>query len=592
MASVFRRRITDHFVSTFKQYLKKEEKVIFWDTLPLSLKLNQPKFSSPQFEISWKDVLKLKPELQERIHLNTVMTYLKNKEFPTFDGITDIFTDHVNKEKIVFTVDQELFSSSIILDIIRNIGRIPANSTFFRNIPPENFIVEYSSPNVAKPFHFGHFRSTIIGNYIANLCKYVGHKVTRLNYVGDWGLQYGILAVGFNKFGCKEMLQKDPLNYLFEVYKKANEQNENNPTFNAEAKMYFKKMEEGDPEVLALWKKLRDLSLKEMDITYKRLNIYFDEIHGESMYADKVDEIYDVLIKQNLVICNKDGSIEAFISGENDNTEKEKVVLRKNDGTSLYLTRDIAAAIDRWKKYHFDSMFYVVDSTQKSHFKHLTHFLKSMNCPWANDLQFVPFGRILNFSTRKGTAVFLHDILDEAKERTLENMKNSPTTKITENLDEVAEILGISSLIINDFSLRRKRDYPFDWEKVVNVKGNSGVSLQYCHARLNNIKENCGVDLSLDCILTSLIEPEALALIQQLARFDEVIYNSYIDLEPCVLVHYLFTLRNDIGRAIKVLPVKGSSLYVAKARLLLFHAAHLVMQKGLELLGITPLNKM
>ncbi|GBO27321.1 putative arginine--tRNA ligase, mitochondrial, partial [Araneus ventricosus] len=137
------------------------------------------------------------------------------------------------------------------------------------NIPPENVIVEYSSPNVAKPFHFGHFRSTIIGNYIANLCKYVGHKVTRLNYVGDWGLQYGILAVGFNKFGCEEMLQKDPLNHLFEVYKKANEDNENNTTFKEEAKMYFKKMEEGNPEILALWKKLRDLSLKEMEITYK-----------------------------------------------------------------------------------------------------------------------------------------------------------------------------------------------------------------------------------------------------------------------------------------------------------------------------------
>ncbi|CAL1283277.1 unnamed protein product [Larinioides sclopetarius] len=357
MASVFRRRITGHVMSTFKQFLKKEEKGVFYDSLPLSMKLNQPKFLPPQFEITWKDVLKLKPELQERIHLNTVMTYLKNQEFPTFDGITDIFTDPVNHEKLVFTVDQELFSNSIILDIIRNIDKIPVHSTFFRNIPPEDVIVEYSSPNVAKPFHFGHFRSTIIGNYIANLCKFVGHKVTRLNYVGDWGLQYGILAVGFNKFGCEELLQKDPLNHLFEVYKRANEENDNNPTFKEEAKMYFKKMEEGNPEILAVWEKLRDLSLKEMQITYKRLNVHFDEIHGESMYADKVDEIYDILLKQNFVTCNEDGSIEAFINDENGNAEK--AVLRKNDGTSLYLTRDIAAAIDRWKKYHFDSMFYV-----------------------------------------------------------------------------------------------------------------------------------------------------------------------------------------------------------------------------------------
>ncbi|GIY04063.1 hypothetical protein CEXT_485221 [Caerostris extrusa] len=537
MTSVFRRRITYQIINTLNPYLKKEDRAIIYDSLPLSLKLSQPKHLPPQFEFSWKKIVKLKPELQDLVHPNTLTTYLKIRyyEFP-IDGITDILTDSLTEEKLIFTVDQNQFSANVILNIIKNIENIPSWSCFFRNIPPENVIVEYSSPNVAKPFHFGHFRSTIVGNFVANICKYVGHKVTRLNYVGDWGLQYGILAVGFNKFGCEKELQKDPLNHLFEVYKQANEQNESNPSFNEEAKMYFKKMENGDADALALWQRLRDLSLKEMNATFIR--------------------------SQGIASCNEDGSIEAIIAEENDKVEK--AVLRKKDGTSLYLTRDLAAAIDRWKKYHFDSAFYVVDSTQRSHFQHLTHILKSMGYSWA----------------------------DEARERTLEGMRNSPNTKVTENLEQIAGVLGASSLIVNDFSMRRKRDYPFNWDKILNMKSNSGITLQYCHARLNNLKENCGIDLSMGCEFSYLSEPEALSLIHHLAKFEEAAYFAYTELEPCVLVHYLFSLSQEVGRALKALKVKGSHPCIAEARLLLFHSAHLVMRKGLQLLGVTPLDKM
>ncbi|GFT70838.1 probable arginine--tRNA ligase, mitochondrial, partial [Nephila pilipes] len=475
----------------------------------------------PQFELSWRDVVKLKPELQNRIHINTVMTNLRNQDFPTSYGVTDIFPDSANQEKMIFAIDQEIFSSCILLDIINRIEMIPSGSCFFKNIVPENRIVEYSSPNIAKPFHFGHFRSTIIGNFISNMYQYVGHRVTKLNYVGDWGMQFGILAVGFKKFGDEEMLLKDPLHHLYQVYKEANEQNAKNPSFNDEARAYYKKMEEGDVETLSLWKKLRDLSLKEMDTTYKRLNVHFDEIQGEAMYANKVEELYNDLLKQGIASCQEDGSIDTVIDSTGDKTET--AVLRKSDGTSLYLSRDLAAAVDRQRKYHFDSLFYVVDSTQALHFKYLIHILKAMGNIWASDIHHIPFGRILNFSTRKGTVVFLDDILNEAKERTMEGMENSPNTKVIGNFEEVADILGISSLIINDFSVRRKRDYPFDWSKVLNMQGNSGITLQYCNARLNNIKENCGIGLSLNCEFSCLIEPEAVSVIEQLASFFKVI---------------------------------------------------------------------
>ncbi|KAG8196979.1 hypothetical protein JTE90_013129 [Oedothorax gibbosus] len=589
MASVFRRRIAGQIISHLRPFLPGVERHVIYDALPLSLKYSQPKQLPPQFELSWMDVVKLKPELESRVHPTSVMTYLKNQEFPTSDGITDIFADSLNPEKMVFTIDQEIFSSCVLLDLCARIEKVPYYSTFFKKISPEKIVIDFSSPNIAKPFHLGHFRSTIIGNFIANICRYVGHDVTRINYVGDWGLQYGLLANGFLKFGCEEKLQKEPLKHLFEVYKQANELRASDESFNNEAKMYFKRMEDGDPTTLSLWKKLKELSLNEMNATYERLNIKFDEIHGESMYWNKVGEIYDILLKENLATCQEDGSIEVV---SNTESEADKSVLRKSDGTSLYLSRDLAAAIDRHKKYHFDSMYYVVDSSQRKHFAYLKNILKSMNFQWASDLQHIPFGRITDFSTRKGKAVFLNNILDEAKERTLEGMRNSINTKVEENMEEVADILGIAALIINDFSSRRKKDYPFSWEKVLSVKGHSGVTLQYCHARLNNIKENCGVELVKDCEFACLTEPEAISLISHLAKFDEVIYHCYVDLEPCVLVHYVFGLRNEVGRAIKVLTVKGSSPYVARARLLLFHTAYLVLGKSLQILGITPLNKM
>ncbi|XP_054718018.1 probable arginine--tRNA ligase, mitochondrial isoform X2 [Uloborus diversus] len=590
MTSVFRRRIASQVVSTLKPFLKGNEKVHLYEMIPLLLKFRQPKCLSPQFELSWKDTLVLKPDLKERVHPATVLTYLKNQDFPTSEGITDVFLDSVSQDRMIFTFEQEIFTSSVLLDICSRIDNMPSKSSFFKNIPPENVIVEYSSPNIAKPFHYGHFRSTVLGNFLSNIFKYVGHSVTQMNYVGDWGLQYGILAVGFNKFGSEEKLKCNPLGHLLEVYKEANARSTSDPDFNQEAKLYFKKMEEGDNQCLELWKKLRELSLDAIQATYKRLNVCFDEIHGESMFVEDTKNMWDELLSKKVAASNENGCIETTITTENN--QEEKVILRKNDGTSLYLTRDIAAAVHRKQKFHFDSMYYVVDSSQAKHFRHLKSILNMLDYNWSSNIHHVPYGRVLNFSTRKGNAVFLHDILDEAKSRTLENMKKSSNTKVSDNMDEVADVLGISSLIINDFRTRRRKESEFSWERTLNMKADSGNSLQYCHARLNSIKENCGVELCTDCELLSLVEPEAISLIEHLAKFEEVIYNTYTELEPCILVQYLFSLRNEIGKAIKVLPVKGSNIYVARARLLLFHASQLVLQKSLQLVGITPLNKM
>ncbi|KFM81851.1 putative arginine--tRNA ligase, mitochondrial, partial [Stegodyphus mimosarum] len=381
MASVFRKRIGSKIFSTILPLLNKDKVIHMGDSIPVFLKLQQYKFLPPQFELTWKDVLKVQPDLQERVHPNTVLTYLKNQDFPTKDGISDIYMDSIKQDKFIFVVEQERFTSSVLLDICSRINVIPANSCFFKNVPVENVLVEFSSPNIAKPFHYGHFRSTIIGNFVANICNYVGHEVTRMNYIGDWGVQYGILAAGFRKFGSEEKLSADPLTHLFEVYKEANARISDDKEFDEEARNYFKLMEEGDSEVLSLWRKLRDLSLKEMKATYHRLNINFDAIHSESMYAENVKEIFDDLQKKKLVTCDENGCIEIVVPKQNG--EQETVVLRKSDGTSLYLSRDIAAAIDRMKNYHFDSLYYVVDSSQTKHFTFLKNILTSMGYSWA-----------------------------------------------------------------------------------------------------------------------------------------------------------------------------------------------------------------
>eukprot|EP01113_Clastostelium_recurvatum_P028048 TRINITY_DN3397_c0_g1_i2.p1 TRINITY_DN3397_c0_g1~~TRINITY_DN3397_c0_g1_i2.p1 ORF type:complete len:589 (-),score=192.13 TRINITY_DN3397_c0_g1_i2:39-1805(-) len=457
-------------------------------------------------------------------------------------------------------------------------------------------VVEFSSPNIAKPFHAGHLRSTIIGNFLKNLFKKTGHNVIAINYLGDWGKQYGLLAVGYERYGSEQELLADPIRHLYEVYVKINEVANGNeekkilpdPTVHDAARAYFRRMEDGDAAALQVWERFRNLSIEEYKRIYKRLNVEFDVYSGESLMTEGMGKSFDVLQKKGLLEENQGAQVI--------NLEAEKMglaLVRKSDGTTLYITRDIAAAAGRAEEYHFDKMYYVVAAQQDLHFKQLFSILKKMEAPWAKDCTHINFGMVKGMSTRKGTVVFLTDILTEAKQTMLDQMKkNEEKSAEIEDPEAVADLVGLSAVIIQDMSAKRIKDYEFDWARVTSFEGDTGVYLQYAHARLCSMERKAGVAINFDADLSLLVEPEAHELTSQIGKFPEVVRNALAQLEPCTIVTYLFALAHAVSSAHAVLWVKDREPNLAQARMALFWAAKTVLGNGLTILGLVPLERM
>ncbi|GAB1609894.1 probable arginine--tRNA ligase, mitochondrial [Argonauta hians] len=463
-------------------------------------------------------------------------------------------------------------------------------------------VIEFSSPNIAKPFHVGHLRSTIIGNFFSNLYEQLGHNVIRLNYLGDWGTQFGLLAAGYHNYGSEDKLLTDPLQHLFEVYVKVNQdaadevasKNTENPkSLYNRSREIFHKMEKGEQTSLELWNRFRELSIKEYEKIYKRLNIHFSEIHTESMYSESAILLLQHLKQSGLLQYNEDEGTEYVeISRRN---QKSKVVMCKSDGTTLYLTRDVAAALHRKKTYNFDKIHYVVDNRQKNHFQNLQAVLKETGADWVNSLQndfHIGFGRIIGMNTRKGNVIFLKDLLDEAQQQMLSKRRETASSKDVSDEMAVSDILGISSILVQDLKERRNSDYTFSWEKCLNFKADSGVFLQYAHARLCSLKENCGMSLTSSIDASLLNDPAALRLVLHISRYDEVIESSLLTFEPFHIIQYLFQLAHLSNQALHSLVVKGQAQEIGQARLLLFHSTQQVLSSGLALIGVSPLESM
>jgi arginyl-tRNA synthetase len=456
----------------------------------------------------------------------------------------------------------------------------------------KTIVVEYSSPNIAKPFHFGHLRSTVIGNFIKNIHKALGYNVVAINYLGDWGKQYGLLAVGFRKYGSEEELQKNPIRHLYQVYVNINKDADDPATgeqVHAEARAYFRAMEEGNKDALALWEKFRNLSIEEYKELYKRLNVEFDVYSGESCFSEGMVEAVKMLQEKGLLQEDKGALVFNFPP----ETKINKVIIRKSDGTTLYITRDIAAAIWRHQTYNFEKMFYVVGAQQNLHFQQLFKILEMAGFEWAHKCVHINFGMVTGMSTRKGTAVFLSDILEEAHKSMLEVMqKNEEKAKEVENPEETADIVGISAVVIQDFNARRIKDYAFNMARATTAEGDTGPYLQYAHARLSSMQRKTDVKVSDEVDWTLLSEKEATDLVVKMARFPDVVKQSAESAEPCTLAGYLMDLCHSISAAHRVLWVMGREQNVAEARMLLFWAARKTLENGLKILGLTPLERM
>lgn len=461
----------------------------------------------------------------------------------------------------------------------------------------ETVLIDYSSPNIAKPFHAGHLRSTILGNFIKRIHDACGYKTIGINYLGDWGKQYGLLAVGFDLFGNEDELKRDPIHHLYEVYVKINRLAKEDPAIDIQANAYFKKMEEGDEAALSQWRRFRELSIDSYKQIYHRLNIQFDMYSGESQAEPYITKAYDMLNSYGLIETTEDGAwvvdLEKYKLG--------KPIIRRADGTSLYMTRDIASIMLRKELFNgFDKAVYVVGTEQELYLKQLfkiSELIREKDPSWSFDLHHANFGRVLGMSTRKGTVVFLQDILDTAKEHMLENIKGG-NQLVLENLEQndlldlVADKLGSSAVIIQDMVAKRVKNYEFSWDRMTAAKGYTGVYLQYTYARMCGIERNAKIPINVNANTSLLVEKEAFELALTISQFPDIIQSSCQAIDPCILVQYLFRLAHATGQANSSLKVKGADPSTAEARLLLFWAAKTTLANGLKIVGIDPLDRM
>ncbi|CAI6340910.1 unnamed protein product [Periconia digitata] len=494
----------------------------------------------------------------------------------------------------------------------------------------KKIIVEFSSPNIAKPFHAGHLRSTIIGGFLANLYDGAGWDVVRMNYLGDWGKQYGVLAVGFDLYGSEEELIKNPIGHLYDVYvkisKKAAEEADvvkaakegiakaegdaseleakikeiEEKGVDQQARQYFVKMCEGEEKALGIWKRFRDLSIEKYKKTYARLNIHYDDYSGESQVKDeKMDEAAQVM-KEKGVSEESEGA--TIVDLTKYSKKLGKAIVKKKDGTSLYLTRDIGEAKQRMEKYNFDKMIYVVASQQDLHLAQLFKIEEAMG--WkdiSSKCQHINFGMVLGMSTRKGTAKFLDDILAEVAEKMHDVMKSNEN-KYAQIEDPVktADTLGISAVMVQDMKGKRINNYTFDMDRMCSFEGDTGPYLQYAHARLCSIRRKViaahpdieSLDLSTVADFTLLKEPQATVLVRELASWPDVLLNTIRSQEPSTVLTYLFKMSHALSASYDHLQIVGSEREVLLARLALYTAARQVLNNAMRLLGLNPVERM
>ena len=494
---------------------------------------------------------------------------------------------------VSFFLDDVLLNEQVIKNAIRMGSKYGTNNVALGKLS----LVEYSAPNIAKPFHVGHLRSTIIGNFIKNILEASGSATVSVNYLGDWGKQYGLLAVGFNRYGSMEELEKDPIRHLYEVYVKINTDAKDEPEINDQARAYFKNMEDGNTEALALWKKFRDLSIVRYKETYDRLNIAFDVYSGESQYSlGQMRDVLHELTALGLLVPDQGALIvdlKEFKLGA--------AIVQKSDGSLIYLARDIAAAIDRKKVYDFDDMYYVVALQQQHHFQQLFTILELMGKSWAKECHYIGFGMIKtkdgNMSTRKGTVVFLQDILDNTQEE-MHTVMKSNESKYAQIEDPVAisDIVGMSAIMVEDMCSRRFKDYTFDWNRILSFEGDTGPYLQYAHSRMSSIERLSKLVVSPETLedidFSTLTEPHARAVVDWIAAYPDYVREAAKTSEAMTLVMFCLRLSRAVSSAIDVLWVHGREKEVAYPRLALYVAARITLGNAMRILGLQPVTRM
>lgn len=455
-------------------------------------------------------------------------------------------------------------------------------------------LIEFSSPNIAKPFHVGHLRSTIIGNSLCAIFERRGYAVIRLNHLGDWGKQFGEVITGFKKWGNPADLEAHPLSHLLEVYTRFHTESKADETLHEEARSWFKKLEDGESEARSLWGRFREISIEEFKRLYGYLGIAFDSYEGESFYQTQLPDLVERLRRSGLLVESQGAWVVPL-----DAYQMPPALILKKDEATLYITRDLAAAEYRFRKWKFEKLVYVVGAPQRLHFQQLFKVLELMGYEWSQQMVHVDFGHVLGMSTRRGDVVFLQDVIDEAvqrAEKVIEERGEDKEARIgrisEEDKKKIARAVGLGAILFNDLRTKRAKDVEFDWDRILNFEGATGPYCQNAHVRCCGILRKYGGEIPAEAEASLLMSDEEFDLIKRLDGLPEVIRRAAEEYEPSVVAVYMLELAMAFNVFLARHRVLGAEEKTTQARVFLTHEIKKVLSICLQILGMEVLERM
>lgn len=447
-------------------------------------------------------------------------------------------------------------------------------------------VIEYSSPNIAKPFGVGHLRSTVIGEALKHLSVKCGYDVTTINYLGDYGTQFGKLIYAYKRWGNEENMKDSVVTELKRVYVLFHEEAKRDPSLDDEGRKWFKKLEDNDPEALKYFEWFRAESIKEFEKTYDLLKINkFDSYEGEAYYKDKMEPVINELESKNLLSISEGATIVDF-------GDDKPALIKRSDGATLYITRDLAALFDRKNRYHFDEILYVVGNEQALHFEHIKKIVDMMGYDFSNQVKHINFGMVLQdgkkMSTRAGKSVVLQDVLNEAIAKVKEHINNKENLEV--DIDEVSRIIGVGAVIFNDLKNYRTNDIEFNLNDILKYEGNTGPYVQYTYARIQSLLKNkIAYDINYDNIK---INDYVWNIIWQLYRYEENIINAKENNDPSIIAKYVLDLANLFNKLYAYEKIIDEDDNYSQFKLLICEITAIVIKDSLSLLNIETINKM
>ena len=484
-----------------------------------------------------------------------------------------------------FYVDRKVFEEEILKEILEKKEKYGSSDKG----SGKNIVIDFSSVNIAKPFHIGHIRSTVIGDALRNIHNFLGYNTIASNYIGDYGTQFGTMIAAYKLWGDEGKLRENPIKELLNLYVRYNKEAAEDEKMMNDARAEFKNLESGEEEATRLWKHFKEISFNEFDRVYKMLDIDFDNYNGESYHSEYIPAVLEELKDKDLLV-ESDGAYIVDLS----EFDLPPAIIIKSNGSSAYITRDIATAINRKKVYDFDKNLYVVATQQNLHFQQLFAILKLMGYDFYDDCKHIPFGMVSlkdqTLSTRKGQVVFLEDVLNKAVDKTKEIMENRDS-KI-ENVDEVAEIVGIGAVKFQELYNNRIKDYVFDWDEVLNFDGETGPYVQYTYARAKSVLRKADYNENTEISFDNITSDEEFALVKALGNFKDVVAKAGEKYEPSLITRHLTEIAKNFNKFYNACQINVEDEKLKEERLALTYATSIVVKTGLGLLGIKTVEQM